>query len=523
MIFKCDMAYITEWGEYMIYTVFDLLKSAKENYPDKKGIVQLPGKELSYSEIYDSVLRISTYLKSIGIKKGDRIGIYLPNCIEHIISIFAAAKIGAVFVSININSMEMQIEHILNNCGIKLLILDSANFHKISKGVQCSSLAHFITTGTEICEGADCFEKILDSCNLDSDICDAIDQDLASIIYTSGSTGKSKGIMITHSNLVMGAKIVSDYVGITREERILSVLPFNFDYGLNQLLSSFFNGATIVMKWPFTFFEIPSILEKYSITGLAGIPTIWVQLMQNRDIDKFDYRNLRYVTNSGGKIPDKYLDKMQDIFKDSQIFLMYGLTEGFRCTFLDPSEINSRRDSIGKAIPNTEVFVVNDKNELCKPYEHGELVYRGPNTALGYWGDEETTKKVFRPNPFDPPQLLNAQKVVYSGDTVFSDEEGYLYYVGRKGGMIKSRGYRISPTEVEEVLYMHPSIFECAVIGVKDSEIEEKIVAYIKVKEGFSFNEKEIKSFCLEKLPTYMIPQNEFEICSYRLNIGILS
>ncbi|ODM27041.1 hypothetical protein A7W90_12935 [Clostridium sp. Bc-iso-3] len=490
----------------MIYTVFDLLKQARENYPDKKGIIQLPGKEISYLEVYESVLKFSAYLKAIGIKKGDRIGIYLPNCIEHIIAIFAAAKIGAVFVSININSVEMQIEHILNNCGIKLLILDASDYNKVSRGVRSTDLKHFITTG-DICQGADSFEEILNSYASDNEICTAIDQDLASIIYTSGSTGKAKGIMITHSNLVMGAKIVSDYLKITKEERILSVLPFNFDYGLNQLLSSFLNSSTIVMKWPFTFFEIPSIIENYSITGLAGIPTIWVQLMQNRYIEKFNYRSLRYVTNSGGKIPDKYVDKMQSIFKDTEIFLMYGLTEGFRCTYLHPSEIYSKKSSIGKAIPNTEVFVVNENNELCKPFEHGELVYRGPNTALGYWGDEEATRKVFRPNPFSPPQLLNSERVVYSGDIVYSDEEGYLYFVGRKGGMIKSKGFRISPTEIEEVLYKHPSIFECAVVGVKDSEIEEKIVACVKIKEGHTFDEKDIRSFCAGKLPVYMMPQ----------------
>jgi acyl-CoA ligase (AMP-forming) (exosortase A-associated) len=336
----------------------------------------------------------------------------------------------------------------------------------------------------------------------------AIEKDLAAILYTSGSTGKPKGVMLSHANVMAGASIVSTYLEITDAERILAVLPFSFDAGLNQLMTAFQRGSTLVVM-AFVFArEIVQVLLKEKITGLAGVPTLWSLLAQpNSTLQKQYLPHLRYITNTGGAMPQTVLATLRTALPTTKIFLMYGLTEAFRSTYLPPEELDRRPTSMGRAIPDTEILVINENGKLCEPGEIGELVHRGPTVSMGYWGQPELTAKVLRPHPFLPPQLEADEKVCYSGDLVKMDEDGFLYFVGRGDTMIKSSGFRISPTEVEEVLFHSGVVRHAAVIGIPDEVLGQSIKAFVVSKNGDGVDTNALLGFCAEKMPRYMVPK----------------
>jgi acyl-CoA synthetase (AMP-forming)/AMP-acid ligase II len=305
-----------------------------------------------------------------------------------------------------------------------------------------------------------------------------------------------------------GSSIVCKYLNITKSDRILAVLPFSFDAGLNQLTTAFQQGSTLVLI-SFTFArEIVQTLIKEKITGLAGVPTLWGLMIQPRaSMSKQQFPHLRYITNTGGKMPQNVLATLRELLPQTEIFLMYGLTEAFRSTYLPPSQLKLRPTSIGKAIPNTEILVVNDRGKPCQPGEIGELVHRGPTVSLGYWGQPELTAQRLRNHPFHPPELGNQEKVCYSGDLVTIDEEGFLYFIGRRDTMIKSSGFRISPTEVEEVLMASNTLQAAAVIGIPDDLLGEVIKAFVVRGEGIDVELEVLLEFCAAKLPRYAIPK----------------
>jgi acyl-CoA synthetase (AMP-forming)/AMP-acid ligase II len=335
-----------------------------------------------------------------------------------------------------------------------------------------------------------------------------IERDLAAILYTSGSTGKAKGVMLSHANLMAGSSIVSAYLGITEADRILAVLPFSFDAGLNQLMTAFQQGGTLVLTTFVFAMEIVEALLKERITALAGVPTVWSMLAHpSSTLERHAFPHLRYITNTGGAMPQGVLAKLRNALPTTKIFLMYGLTEAFRSTYLPPEELDRLPTSIGKAIPNTEILVVNDQGRPCRPGEVGELVHRGPTVSMGYWGQPDLTARVLKPHPFVPSALPEGEKVCYSGDLVRMDEEGFLYFVGRRDNMIKSSGFRISPTEVEEVLFQSGRVREAAVIGVPDDVLGQTIKAFVAPPDGESLDPAALLDFCAEKMPRYMVPK----------------
>jgi acyl-CoA synthetase (AMP-forming)/AMP-acid ligase II len=331
---------------------------------------------------------------------------------------------------------------------------------------------------------------------------------LAALLYTSGSTGKPKGVMITHDNLIAGARTVSSYLENKHDDRLLGVLPLSFDAGLNQLTCCALMGMTYVMK-SFRFpGELVDVMLKERITGFAGIPTIWLLLLQvGSPVYKKKFDHLRYITNTGGVLPIHAMDKLKTIFPKARIFRMYGLTEAFRSTYLPPEELENRPTSMGKAIPGAEILVVNKEGKLCGPNEVGELVHRGPTVAMGYWGNSEKTKEVYRPNHFLPKGFEDTEKIVFSGDLVKKDEEGYLYFVGRKDHMIKCYGHRISPSEIEEVFYATGKVKLAAAIGVPDSIRGQSIKVFAVLNSGVKSSEEELLDFCAQKLPQFMMPR----------------
>ena len=496
----------------MIYLAHHLLAKSAGTHSSKEALVQ-GKKRLLYCEIEANVNRIANGLIEAGVRRGDRVGIFLPKSIEEVLSIFAILKAGAVLVPINHLLFPGQVAHILNDCRAKALITSRVKLKNIESIFPETPSVEFIVAiddaapaqlpcrilhmGTFLASQPD--SPPADKC---------ISNDLAAIIYTSGSTGLPKGVMLSHANLIAGSQIVSTYLEITSEERILSVLPFSFDAGLNQLLTAFEKGATLTLL-SFTFAkEIVNALVAERITGLAGVPPLWGLLAQpSSSLGRHTFPHLRYITNTGGTMPLPVLDVLRKALPTTTVYLMYGLTEAFRSTYLPPAELDRRPTSIGRAIPDTEIFLINDKGELCKPGEIGELVHRGPTVSLGYWGQPEATAKVLRPNPLLPPELHSPERVCYSGDMAKTDEDGFIYFVNRGDTVIKSSGYRISPNEVEGVLFQSGKIREAAVIGVPDEVLGQYVKAFVVPSDSQSIEPDTLLAFCAEKMPRYMVPK----------------
>jgi acyl-CoA ligase (AMP-forming) (exosortase A-associated) len=327
---------------------------------------------------------------------------------------------------------------------------------------------------------------------------------MAAILYTSGSTGKPKGVVLSHRNLLVGADSVVDYLGNHGDDRLLAVLPFSFDYGLSQLTTAFTVGARAVLMDYLVARDVVTAVEREGITGLAAVPPLWIQLAQ-LSWPAAAQANLRYLTNSGGVMPRATLMALRQSLPSTRIFLMYGLTEAFRSTYLPPDELERRPDSMGRAIPNAEVMVVRKDGSRCGPNEPGELVHRGSLVTLGYWNAPEQTAERFRPAPGQAHGLTLAEPAVWSGDIVRMDEDGYLYFIGRKDDLIKTSGYRVSPTEVEEVLYGSGLVAEAAALGIPHPLLGQAVVAVIKPL-GQHCHSADLLAHCKRHLPNFMIP-----------------
>jgi acyl-CoA ligase (AMP-forming) (exosortase A-associated) len=495
----------------MSYLTWHLLRDSARRVPEKEAVVY-EDQRLSYRQLDRMVQGLATGLRRAGLQRGDRVGTYLEKSIPQVISIFGISQSEGVYVPINALLRPKQLMHIARDCGIKALITTAAKLPMLS-GVlsEIPSLEFLVLEGKE--ESCPMDLPVFgyeDLCALDPDIRRemSIGKDLAAILYTSGSTGKPKGVMLSHANIMTGSRIVSDYLGITENDRILAVLPFSFDAGLNQLMTAFEKGATLVML-NFVFArEIVEILRKETITGLAGVPTLWRLLAESTSsLAEQPLPELRYITNTGGAMPLTVLKALRRALPSTRVFLMYGLTEAFRSTYLPPEEVDRRPGSIGKAIPDTEVLILNEHGRACGPGEIGELVHRGPTVSMGYWDRPEDTARTLRRHPLLPPEMADCEKVCYSGDLVKMDEDGFLYFVGRRDALIKSSGVRISPTEIEEALIETGDLREAAVIGIPDDVLGHAIKAFVTPLQGETLDTKALLAKCAKHIPTYMMPK----------------
>ncbi len=496
----------------MDFLVHHLLRTSARRTPDKEALVH--GKQrLTFQEVATRTAGLAQGLRQGGLERGDRIGVYLEASVPQVLAIFGVSEAGGVFVPINSMLFPEQVAHIAKDCRMKGLITTPTKLVALAAVLKEIPSLKFIvvTTGGKASEVSLPLYQLEELCGLARPTDwreSSIGKDLAAILYTSGSTGKPKGVMLSHANVISGSTIVSNYLGITDAERILAILPFSFDAGLNQLMTAFQQGGTIVLL-NFVFArEVVQVLLKERITGLAGVPTLWSLLAQsNSTLQKQPLPDLRYITNTGGAMPQAVLAALRQALPSAKIFLMYGLTEAFRSTYLPPEELDRRPTSIGKAIPDTEILVLNERGQLCKPGEVGELVHRGPTVSMGYWGRPEDTDRVLRRNPLLPQEMGNSEKVCYSGDLVKMDEDAFLYYVGRRDTMIKSSGYRISSTEVEEALFQSGKLQLAAVIGIPDEVLGQSIKAYVVPRNGEQLDRESLIAYCAEKLPRYMVPK----------------
>jgi acyl-CoA ligase (AMP-forming) (exosortase A-associated) len=492
--------------------IHHLLRSSAERSPEKEALVH-GDQRLSYGDVARRSAGLSSGLLRSGLRRGDRVGIYLEPSVAQVVSIFGISEAGGVFVPINGALFPEQVAHMAADCGMKALITTPAKLSMLAPILpRIPSLEFVVLSGEKNAPPVSLPCHRLEELSELSGPRDARDQaiskDLAAILYTSGSTGKPKGVMLSHANILAGSAIVSTYLGITPAERILAVLPFSFDAGLNQLMTTFQQGATIVLI-NFAFArEVVEALAKERITGLAGVPTLWSLLAQpNSTLQKQPLPDLRYITNTGGAMPQPVLKTLRKGLPAVKIYLMYGLTEAFRSTYLPPEELDRRPTSIGKAIPDAEILVLNERGQHCKPGETGELVHRGPTVSMGYWNRPEDTARVLRPNPLLPPEMGDCEKVCYSGDLVKMDDEGFLYFIGRRDDMIKSSGFRVSSTEIEDVLLETGKLSGAAAIGIPDDVLGQAIKCFVAPKDGETLDSEALLAACAEKLPRYMRPK----------------
>jgi acyl-CoA ligase (AMP-forming) (exosortase A-associated) len=422
---------------------------------------------------------------------------------------FGASRAGCVYVPINPLLKAAQVAHIMRDCEVDLLVTNGERARELGAAKeQLGKFRHLVliddaapvpAIGGVETHAWSALKEAQHSLHR------TIDADMAAILYTSGSTGKPKGVVLSHRNIVTGALSVAQYLGNTSADRLLAVLPLSFDYGMSQLTTAFASGASVTLMDYLMPRDILQAAARDQITGLAGVPPLWAQLVDLNWPDEVA-QHLRYITNSGGAMPTATLRKLRARLPHTQVFLMYGLTEAFRSTFLPPAELDRRPESIGKAIPNAEVLVVNAAGEPCRPNEPGELVHRGSLVALGYWNDVEKTAERFRPAPGKPAGIVTQELAVWSGDTVRMDEDGFLYFIGRRDEMIKTSGYRVSPTELEEVVYATGLVGDAVAIGVPHPALGQAIVLVASPAASGARATDKIVDHCRTSLPAFMVP-----------------
>ncbi|HIQ01481.1 MAG TPA: AMP-dependent synthetase, partial [Anaerolineales bacterium] len=331
--------------------------------------------------------------------------------------------------------------------------------------------------------------------------CPSIDIDLACLIYTSGTTGEPKGVMSTHANMAFAASSIIQYLENRPDDIVINVLPLSFDYGLYQLLMAFNFGGTLVLEQSFAYpAAVLRRIEEERVTGLPGVPTIFAMLLQ-MDLSRFDLSSLRYLTNTAAALPVEHIQRLREAFPQARLYSMYGLTECKRTLYLPPEELDRRPGSVGIPIPGTEVWIEDEAGNWLGPGEVGELVVRGSHVMQGYWGDPEETAKRYRPGRYP------AERLLYTGDLFRMDEEGFLYFVARKDDIIKSRGEKVAPKEVESVLYRLPGVAEAAVIGVPDELLGQAIKAFIVCSDGHQLTEQDVLRHCRQHLEDFMLPR----------------
>ncbi|MFQ5736283.1 MAG: class I adenylate-forming enzyme family protein [Thermodesulfobacteriota bacterium] len=488
--------------------VNNFLEDSARRRPDKTALVAGPQRR-TYLELDAMSDALAASLVAEGLQKGERVAVLLDNSVEAVVSIFGILKAAGVFLMVNPSTKEEKLTYILNNCRASALIVP-ANKLKALSGV-CSSVRSLTTlyAAGELKEGEVVPGKAVLSL---SGVLGAgapaaparrpIDADLATIIYTSGSTGNPKGVMMTHLNMVCAADSITSYLENTEDDIILNTLPLSFDYGLYQVLMAFKVSATVILEKSFTYpYKVLNTMITERVTGFPIVPTISAILSQMESLNGQGFDSLRYITNTADALPLSHIENLKKIFPGARIFSMYGLTECKRVAYLPPDEVGTRPASVGKAMPNTEAFIVDENGVRVGPGVIGELVVRGNHLMRGYWEMPEETAKMLRPGEYPGDTLL------YTGDLFRADDDGYLYFVARKHHMIKCRGEKVSPVEVENVLYGIDDVVEAVVTGEPDPVLGEAIKAFVVLRESSALMEKDLLAYCSRHLEDHMVPQ----------------
>ena len=471
---------------------------------------------LSYEELQHSTGCFAAGLVALGLQRAERVGIYLEKRIETVVASFGAPAAGGVFVPMNPLLKPEQVAFIVQDCAVRVIVTSPERLALLAPSLAaCPSLRHIVLTerpavlpGVPHHVHVMSWDELLGSPSAEGHR--VIDTDMAAILYTSGSTGRPKGVVLSHRNMVAGAKSVAGYLGNHAGDTLLAALPLSFDAGFSQLTTAFHSGARVVLLNYLMPRDVLKALEREHVTGLTAVPPLYIQLSALEWPPGIG-QHLRYFANTGGRMPRETLTLLRQRVPKAEPFLMYGLTEAFRSTYLPPEEVDRRPDSIGKAIPNAEVLVLREDGSQCAADEPGELVHRGALVGLGYWGDAEKTAERYRLLPSSLPGrdggLQLPEYAVFSGDTVRRDAEGFLYFIGRRDEMIKTSGYRVSPTEVEEILYASKLVGECVAFGTEHATLGQAIHVIATAPDGSAaLDVAALQAACRAHMPAYMVP-----------------
>jgi long-chain acyl-CoA synthetase len=501
------------------FLVHDYLTLSATRFPDKVALICGEQRE-TYETIDRRSDQLAETLGDMGLKFQDRVAIFLDNSIESVVAIYGTLKAGGVIMMLNGSMKAKKLAYIMRDAGARVLI---THVNKLS--VIQDAADDFLTdcriiwignptavpkTAHVRCEvwaalfhnvNSNKGERRHRSPPIDRQRC--CDRDLAALIYTSGSTGEPKGVMSAHCNVICAAQSIISFLQNTSDDVILNVLPLSFDYGLYQVIMAFMFGGTVIIEKPFLYpVNVLERIPREGVTGFPIVPTIAAMFLKMRNLSAFDFSSLRYATSTSAPLPVEHIRKLRALMPNARLYSMYGLTECKRVSYLPPEELDRRPSSVGKAIPNCSVTIVTEDGREASVGEVGELVVRGANVMQGYWNAPELTAKFFREGP------QPGDRALYSGDLFRKDDEGFLYFVGRKDDLIKSRGERVSPKEVENVLCSIEGVAQSAVIGVTDEILGQSIKAFVVCEPGAQLTRRELLKFCLNHLESYMIPKH---------------
>ena len=486
-----------------------LIQVAAARSPDARALTY-GTTTLAYGELEAEVARVASAFVELGIGRGERVGIYLEKRFEMVVASFAAPAAGGAMVPINPLLKPEQVAFIMKDCDVRVLVTSPDRLALLAPSLaSCPALRHVVLTepgapSAAAVPGVGLHDwRQVQGTRPGHRV---IDTDITAILYTSGSTGRPKGVVLSHRNMVAGAKSVASYLDNRASDTLLAALPLSFDAGFSQLTTAFHSGARVVLLNYLLPRDVLRAMEREKVTGLTAVPPLYIQLSA-LDWPKAIDEHLRYFANTGGRMPRETLGLLRQRAPSAKPFLMYGLTEAFRSTYLPPEEVDRRPDSIGKAIPNAEILVLREDGTECAPDEPGELVHRGALVGLGYWNDAEKTAERYKLLPGREGGLQLPEYAVFSGDTVRRDAEGFLYFIGRRDEMMKTSGYRVSPTEVEEVLYATRLVGECVAFGVDHPTLGQAIQVIATAPDGSdALDHAALLAECRQRMPAYMVP-----------------
>ena len=480
-----------------------LVRHAAQQYGERTAIV-CRGESVSFAALEARSAAIAAALARPGVHPGDRCAILLKNPADAAAAFFAVLAVGAVAINVNELYRARQVEYVVRHSQASVLVTSRDMLEQLGRRLDVDA---YVLCVEDLPRKAPHFGVV-----------EIRENAPAQITYTSGSTGQPKGVATSHAAMWAGVRTVSEYLGITSDDRIAGILPFSFVYGFNQLTTSLYRGATLVVERSTLSAELVAALRRERISVLAGVPPLWQQLLGVQSFRTEPLPSLRVMTCAGGRLPPSTVRELRQAQPQASLFLMYGLTEVFRSTFLPPDLVDSHPDSMGKPVPGSQVYVVREDGRLAGVGEVGELVHGGPTVGLGYHRDPDATARVFRVNPFLVPGERGPVRVAYSGDLVRRDENGLLYFVGRRDRMIKTLGFRISPDEIVDVVLASNEVADAAIVTEPDSKRGERIVACVVLRPTGTL--ERLVTFCRMELPRHMQPERWVQLAAIPRNVN---
>lgn len=491
----------------------DALLASADREPAKVAVIA-GGVRQTYGTLLDQALRLARSLQDNGVRRGDRVAVFLDNSWDAVVAIYGTLLSGGVLTAINPQTKAEKLAYMLADSEACALVTERSLAPVFLAALDDAPTVRCIISSGGLPDdpGGDAprfhgatlsFEQALAATSAAPASRGVISIDLAALIYTSGSTGNPKGVMLTHQNMVFAAGSISEYLRLDATDRIMNVLPFAFDYGLYQLLMTVLMGATLVVEPSFVY-PVPVLKRviEHEVTVFPIVPTIGATLLSLNRSGGWTFPTVRRVTNTAAALPAEFIPKLAAVFPNALIFAMYGLTECKRVAYLEPERVREKPTSVGKAIPGTEVFLLSPDGAPVPPGEPGVLHVRGPHVMLGYWKQPALTDHMLKPG------RLPGERVLCTHDIFSMDADGDLYFIGRTDDIIKTRGEKVSPIEVENVLHRIAGVREAAVIGVPDEALGEAIRAFIVLDDGATVTEQQVKRECLSRLESFMVPRD---------------